>query len=153
MTSFRIVTQIDAPPAVCFDLARSIDLHLETMASSKERAVAGVTTGLIGNGEEVTWEAVHFGIRWRMTSRITEFEPPHRFVDEMASGPFASFRHEHRFDGDATTRMTDQVALRGGRGMLGLVPSPLVGAYLQRLVHQRALVIKSTAERKGDRSR
>ncbi len=90
----HIVTDIAAPVEACFDLSRSIDLHLESMAATRERAVSGVTSGLIGGGEEVTWEARHFGIYWRVTSRITAFEPPHRFVDEMVRGPFALFRHE-----------------------------------------------------------
>jgi len=84
---FRIVTGIAAPPVRCFDLSRSIDLHLESMIASQERAVGGVTSGLIGAGEEVSWEARHFGIRWRMTSRISAFDPPHRFVDEMVRVP------------------------------------------------------------------
>lgn len=70
-------------PAV-FDLSLSVDAHLESMAGSRERAVAGVTTGSIGLGEEVTWRAVHFGLPFRMTTRIIELERPTRFVDESA---------------------------------------------------------------------
>lgn len=57
MPVLRIVTEIQAPPETCFDPSRSIDLHLESMIVAQERAVAGVTSGLIGSGEEVTWEA------------------------------------------------------------------------------------------------
>jgi hypothetical protein len=46
------VTDIAAPTGVCFDLSRSIDLHLESMVASNERAVAGVTSGLICEGQE-----------------------------------------------------------------------------------------------------
>ncbi|HEX2700140.1 MAG TPA: hypothetical protein VHM89_08065 [Acidimicrobiales bacterium] len=73
MPALRVVSDIAAPVEVCFDLSRSIELHVESMAASAERAVAGVTSGLIGAGEEVTWAARHFGIRWRVTSRITGF--------------------------------------------------------------------------------
>ena len=79
MPVLRVVTELGAPIEVCFDLSRSIDLHLESMLVSQERAVAGVTAGLIGAGEEVTWEARHLGRLWRMTSRIVEFDPPHHF--------------------------------------------------------------------------
>lgn len=60
--------------------------------------MGGVTAGRIGLGEEVTWRAVHFGLPFTMTSRVTELERPLRFVDEQVRGPFRSFRHEHRFE-------------------------------------------------------
>ncbi len=103
-----MVTAIAAPVEVCFDLSRSIDLHLESMIASKERAVAGVTSGLIGAGQQVSWEAHHLGLRWRMTSEITAFDRPHRFVDQMVRGPFASFRHEHRFSGQGARQPPEE---------------------------------------------
>ena len=144
MPILRILTDVAAPTEVCFDLSRSIDLHLESMIASKERAVAGVTTGLISAGEEVSWEARHFGILWRMTSRITEFDRPHRFVDEMVRGPFASFRHEHFFEDDGgRTRMTDVVEFRTRLAVLSHVP---VGLYLRRLIAVRNAAIRTKAE-------
>lgn len=38
---------IHAPIRICFDLARNVDIHTETTAKTKERAIAGVTTGLM----------------------------------------------------------------------------------------------------------
>ena len=144
MLVLRILTEIAAPKVLCFDLSRSIDLHLESMIASKERAVAGITRGLISEGEEVTWEARHFGLLWRMTSRITEFDPPHRFVDEMVRGPFASFRHEHLFEeGGGGTRMTDVVEFRTRLGAIGDRPA---GIYLSRLIGIRNGVIRAKAE-------
>ena len=98
MTTIRLRTAIDAPVERWFDLARSVDLHLRSTSRTRERAVAGVTRGLLGKGDRVTWEAVHFGLRWRMTVRITRFEPPTRFVDEMVRGPFRAMRHVHDFE-------------------------------------------------------
>jgi ligand-binding SRPBCC domain-containing protein len=144
MSTFRIATDIDAPVEACFDLSRSIDLHLESMLASDERAVGGVTSGLIGAGEEVTWEARHFGVRWRMTSRIVEFDPPQRFVDEMVRGPFRAFRHEHRFEALGTgTRMTDVITFRTPVAVLTEWP---VGLYLRRLMRTRNAVIRLKAE-------
>lgn len=147
VAGFRVVTEIAAPVEVCFDLSRSIDLHLESMISSGEQAVDGVTAGLIGAGEEVTWEARHLGMLWRMTSRITAFEPPHRFVDEMVHGPFAFFRHEHLFaeHGDGT-QMTDAVEAGMGLGPLGPVADRAAVAYLKRLIRIRNTAIKARAE-------
>jgi len=143
----RLVTDIAAPVEVCFNLSRSIDFHVESMAASRERAVSGVTSGLIGRNQEVTWEARHFGVRWRATSRITEFDPPDRFVDEMVGGPFAWFRHEHHFEAhDGTTRMTDTVEFRTRSGPMTPVTDILAGAYLQRLLSRRNEAIKKKAE-------
>lgn len=145
--AFRSTTEIAAPVGVCFDLSRSIDLHLESMAASNERAIGGVTSGLIGADGEVSWEARHFGIRWRMTSRITAFDPPHGFVDEMIRGPFASFRHDHQFvEHGAGTRMTDVVDFRVGLGPIGTIVAPVVGLYLRRLIRIRNATIKNRAE-------
>ncbi len=62
MPRLTIGTEIAAPAERCFDLSRSIDFHLESMVASRERAVAGVTSGLIGAGQELSWEARHFGL-------------------------------------------------------------------------------------------
>jgi ligand-binding SRPBCC domain-containing protein len=144
----ELVNHVAASADRCFDLSRDIDLHQESMRKSREVAVAGVTSGLIGPGESVTWEARHFGIRWRMTSRITGFDRPHVFVDESDEGPFARFRHEHRFEsrGDITT-MRDIVDFRLAFGPVGLLADLLVAApYLRRLLRLRNRLIKSTAE-------
>jgi ligand-binding SRPBCC domain-containing protein len=147
MPVLRIVTEIAAPVEACFDLSRSIDLHLESMITSDERAVAGVTSGLIGAGQEVTWEARHLGRMWRMTSRITEFEPPRRFVDQMVRGPFAAFRHEHRFDATGTgTRMTDVVEFKMGWGPVGPVADIAAAAYLRHLMTLRNTTLRTKAE-------
>jgi ligand-binding SRPBCC domain-containing protein len=144
----RIVTDIAAPVDVCFDLSRSIDLHVESMVASQERAVAGVTSGLIGAGERVTWEARHLGRHWRVTSRITEYDRPRRFVDEMEEGgPFASFRHEHLFQPhDGGTRMRDVIRFRTRCGPLTLLADIAASAYLRRLMARRNATIRSRAE-------
>ena len=145
MPELRIVTEIAAPPLVCFDLARSIDLHLESMAASRERAVGGITSGLIEAGQEVTWEARHFGMMWRVTSRITEFDPPRWFVDEMDEGrPFSRFRHEHLFESHGkATRMTDLVTFKTRWGPL---VDAVVHVYLRRLMTTRNAAIRNRAE-------
>ena len=56
MPLVRLETLIHAPIDRCFDLSRDIDLHIRSTEGTEEIAVAGVTTGLIGLGEEVTWE-------------------------------------------------------------------------------------------------
>jgi ligand-binding SRPBCC domain-containing protein len=148
-TSFTEVTRAACAPEVLFDLSLSIDTHLESMARSGERAVAGVTSGTIGLGESVTWRARHFGIVWSMTSRITALDRPHRFVDEQVRGPFRSFHHEHRFDKDGgETVMTDTITLRSP--LLGWLVEPLLlRPYLQRLIRSRNAVLLDSVARRG----
>ncbi|MCJ1714767.1 SRPBCC family protein [Curtobacterium sp. VKM Ac-2922] len=137
--SFRIVTELDVPPERACAISLDIGAHERSMVDSGERAVAGTTSGTIGLGESVTWRARHLGIVWRMTSRITALEAPHRFVDEQVRGPFARFRHEHRFEPSARgTRMVDEIVFRAPLGPLGRLAEILVlGRYLPHLIRVR----------------
>jgi ligand-binding SRPBCC domain-containing protein len=141
-------TRVVAPPARCFDLARDVELHQRSTAASHERAVGGVTTGLLGAGDEVTWEATHFGVRQRLTSRITEFDPPHRFVDEMVRGAFARFRHEHQFlAAEDGTEMVDIFDYTSPLGPLGRLSDRLfLYRYMTRLLRGRNAYLKRAAE-------
>ena len=147
---FEIRTIIEAPPEAVFDLSLDIDAHMASMADSNERAVAGVTSGLIGLGEEVTWRARHFGIPFTMTSRVTEFDRPNRFVDEQQRGPFRRFHHEHLFEAvDGRTVMIDRLSFDAPIGPIGRVVERLVlDRYLQKLIMQRGRHIKTEAERR-----
>lgn len=143
-----IETCINASRERCFDLARDIDLHCATARQTKERAVAGVTSGLIGLGQSVTFEGIHFGLRLRLTARVTEFDRPYRFVDEMTQGAFQSMRHTHEFlSSEQGTRMKDTLQWTSPFGMFGVIADRL---FLKRHLHtfllQRNAALKSAAE-------
>ena len=147
MSTIELTTVIPAPIERCFDLSRDIDVHRGSMVASREEAVGGTTTGLIGLGEEVTWRARHFGLVWHMTSRITEMRRPTWFVDEMLQGPFRSFRHEHRLEhrGEVTV-MRDVVHYRLPLGLLGVLGDAVVIRwYLRHLLTTRNSYLFSTA--------
>ncbi len=148
VTHIRLETLIAAPPEVCFDLSRDLDLHTRSMAHTRERAVGGLTSGLIGLDEEVTWEGRHFGVRQRFTSRITAFDRPRHFRDVMVKGAFAAFIHDHRFESEADgTRMIDEVSFAAPGGPFGRIVERLVlRGYLRRLLAARNAVIKAAAE-------
>jgi ligand-binding SRPBCC domain-containing protein len=139
MASFECTTRARMPREELFDLSRSIDAHKDSMAQSREEAVAGVMSGLISLGQEVTWRAWHFGVPIRMTSRITEMETPLYFVDEQVKGPFRSFRHVHEFSEDADgTVMVDRIDFKAPFGPIGRLAEKLVLArYLRKLIEQR----------------
>ncbi|QHF22498.1 cyclase [Rathayibacter sp. VKM Ac-2762] len=126
-----------------FDRARDIDLHTASQAGARERAVSGTTTGLIGLGEHVTWSARHFGVPLRLTSTVTALDAPHSFVDEQTRGPFATFRHEHRFESDGSgsgsgSVMIDRLEYSAPLGVLGRIAERLVlDRHLRRLLEER----------------
>lgn len=143
-----LVTDIAAPQEACFLLSLSVDAHTASMGASGERAVAGVTSGVMRAGDTVTWEARHGGLPFRMTSKITEYERPLRFVDEQQRGPFAAWWHEHRFEATPTgTRMTDVARFRSPAGLVGRAVDALVlRRYLTRLLAERNAWIKAQLE-------
>lgn len=140
---------IAAPIHVCFDLARNIQVHMETTSKTKERAIGGVTEGLIELGESVTWEAVHLGIKQKLTAKITEMEKPCGFTDEMVKGAFHSFKHTHEFIESGTgTVMKDEFAYISPLGILGKLADRLfLEKYMQAFIVNRALALKDIAEK------
>ena len=121
MPTIHLETFINAPTELCFDLARSVEVHTASTAATGERAVAGVTSGLMSLGDEVTWEAKHLGIRQHFTSKIVAFDRPRMFIDEMRRGIFKRFHHEHLFEPaqEGGTLMIDKLHFASPLGMLG----------------------------------
>lgn len=150
MELITLQTFIDADIKTCFDLARNIDFHQESLQNSNEKAISGKTSGLIGLGESVTWEANHFGLTQRLTSKITEFNSPNYFVDEMVSGAFKSFKHEHIFQQKGTqTLMIDKFYFQSPYGIIGKLSNRLfLKKYMTNLLKKRNLLLKTEAEKK-----
>lgn len=148
MVVLEQITVIDAPIARYFDLSRCIDLHVQSTASTKESAVAGVTSGLIGPGEQVTWRAKHFGVWQTFTSKITAFERPHYFQDSMVLGAFRSFKHDHYFVAKdrGTTVMRDMLQFAAPIPLIGLIAEHFLRSYLDNFLRERNDVIKRVAE-------
>ncbi len=148
MMILRESTFIAAPIHRCFDLSRSIDVHMRSTAQTNERAIAGVTSGLIGGGETVTWRGHHFGFRLKHTSRITGYTRPSWFQDSMLRGIFKSFVHNHSFfeQGNGTL-VRDELTFAAPLGPLGwIVERLLLGNHLRELIRGRNQIIKQIAE-------
>jgi ligand-binding SRPBCC domain-containing protein len=143
MPTIELFTQINAPIETVFDL------HIESTKQTGERAIAGKTSGLIELGETVTWRAKHFGTWQNLTSKITEYNYPDSFVDEMVTGAFKSFRHEHHFSSvDGQTLLKDVFVFESPLGFFGRFFNWLVlKKYMRDLLAERNRVIKKTAEK------
>lgn len=104
--------------------------------------------GLIGMGDEVTWEARHFGIKQRLTVRVTIFERPVRFQDVMISGAFKRMQHEHEFVAqDTGTLMLDRFEFESPFGILGWIFDRLfLAGYMRRFLIRRNRILKELAE-------
>ncbi|MEZ6058301.1 MAG: SRPBCC family protein [Planctomycetaceae bacterium] len=86
----------------------------------------------------VRWVAVH-----------TEYAPPHLFVDEQESGPFAYWRHQHMFLDDAQggTILRDEVDYAAPLGWLGhLCGGWLIRRKLEAMFAYRHDVTKRAVE-------
>lgn len=148
MPRIVLVTELAAPVERCFDLARSIDLHVAQQTHNSEVAIRGVTSGLIGPDQEVTWRARHLGVTQTLTSRITAYDRPRHFRDSMVEGAFSRFDHDHHFEPSvAGTRMIDTFDFASPLGPLGWLADALVlRRYMERLLAARCLEIKRAAE-------
>ena len=148
MPIIKLETKIKAQINIVFDLSRSIDLHKISTKQTNEEAIAGVTSGLIGENESVTWRAKHFGIYQTLTSKITEFKMPEYFVDEMEKGIFKRFKHEHIFkEVEGITIMIDVFDYESPLGILGKIADKLfLEKYMKILLEKRNEIIKEFAE-------
>jgi ligand-binding SRPBCC domain-containing protein len=148
MPVIHLVTEINAPMQRCFDLSRSIDLHMITTKKTNEKAIAGRTTGLVEQGDTVTWEATHLGVRQQLGSKISIVRSPNYFADEQIFGAFKRFYHEHIFEEQAgKTIMTDKFDYTAPLGILGRLANVLfLKNYMTRFLIQRNAIVKQYAE-------
>ena len=140
MITIEESTLFNAPIDAVFDAERNISLHSATQAHRGERAVAGITQGLIEDGQEVEWEAVHFGIRQRMRTRIAGMEKPVFFRTVLVFGAFKSFTHDHVFKplGDGRTEKLDVMKLEAPLGILGWLAERLfLKAYMTAFLRRK----------------
>ncbi|MBZ0204025.1 MAG: SRPBCC family protein [Ignavibacteria bacterium] len=141
-------TIIDAPIERCFLLSLSVDLHVLSAKATKEKAVAGKTSGILELGDSVTWLAKHFGIFQKLTSMIVKYQYPDYFWDEMMKGPFKTFRHEHYFEfNSGKTVMKDVIDFESPGSVFGkMVNKVFLEKYLENFLEKRNKAIKMFAE-------
>ena len=139
MPTIELSIEIHSNIETCFDLARSIDFHTISTSRTNEKAIGGRTSGLINLGEQVTWQATHFGIRQKLTSKITTYERPFHFRDEQVKGIFKFIVHDHYFEqGDGKVIMKDVFKFQSPVGFIGQVFDKFVlKKYLTKFLFER----------------
>ena len=148
MPIIHLQTSIKSTIDICFDLSRSIDLHKLSTSQTNEEAIAGKTSGLINLNETVTWRATHFGIRQKLTTKITGLEQPFYFRDEQIKGVFKLLEHDHYFEQrDDSVIMKDVFKFETPLGQLGRLFNYFVlTKYMTRFLIIRNNLIKEFAE-------
>jgi hypothetical protein len=151
MIRLQETTQIDAPIQRCFDLSRSVEVHLQSNVHSGEQAVAlgGKISGLVGLHEQVTWRAKHFGIWQNLTSETTAMKPPFYFQVTMVRGIFRFMQADHLFESleSGGTEMKDVFSIAAPLPLLGPLAEILfLRRYMLALLRERNAVIKRVAE-------
>ena len=148
MPTIELKTKINAPIERCFLLSLSVDLHLLSTKETNERAISGVTTGLMKLNDVVTWRAKHFGIYQNLTSKIAAYDAPKYFVSEMVKGAFKKLHHQHIFEWTGKeTIMTDIFDFKAPFGIFGeLFSNYVLKNYLEGFLIKRNNTIKEVAE-------
>ncbi len=150
MPTIHLTTFIAAPPEVVFNLSRHIGLHKISQQAHKEEAIAGITNGLIQQGESVTWKAKHLFKTRLLKIKISQMQPFSFFEDVMEEGDFKLFQHQHYFKPTQNgTIVIDQLNFESPYGFVGKLFNQLyLSNYIKKLLLQRNKVIKEYAETK-----
>ena len=146
MIGFQQRTLIHAPIQRCFDLARSIDVHLEANSKYREQTIS---KGLASLGQRIIWRARHFGIWQTLTSEMTACRPPAHFQNTMRAGVFKSMQADHYFRtmSSGATEMVDHFRVTAPYHLLGRLAELLaLHRYLAAINRHRCQVIKEIAE-------
>lgn len=150
MPIIKLYIKIYAPIEDCFDLARDIDFHQRSTKQTKEKAIVGKTHGLIELGEFVTWEATHFFVKQKLTSKITSYNKPFHFRDEQIKGIFKEMVHDHYFENEGEcVLMTDVFQYTSPLGILGQLADFLfLKKYMKSFLSKRNMLLKTKLETK-----
>ncbi|MBF4493004.1 SRPBCC family protein [Flavobacterium sp. MR2016-29] len=151
MTTINLITKINAPKQIVFDASRNIDIHQQSASPTNEKAIAGVTSGLINLNETVTWRGKHFGFYLTHKSRITAMNFYDYFVDEMEQGKFKSFKHEHFFEEEnGITIMKDKMQYETPFGIFGKLFDVLfLKKHLTNFLLERNKILKQSSEKQN----
>lgn len=91
-----------------------------------------------------------WGIPMAWRTLISDWDPPHRFVDEQIRGPYRTWVHTHRFEEDAedvgVTWIHDEVEYVLPFGIAGAIAVPVVRRQIDRIFDHRARVTADLLE-------
>lgn len=148
MPLIKVETEINADLKTCFDLARDVDFYQKSLERSNEIAIDGKILGLVNLNDIVIWETKHLGFVRHITLKVTEFNTPNLFVDELVKGGFKAYKHEHIFrESEDKTIMIDKFYFESPFGVIGkFVDWIFLKKYMTNLLKTRNKTLKEKAE-------
>lgn len=148
MPCIEVQTEIDADIEKCFDLARDITFYQNSLKTPTELAIGGKVSGLVEKNDFTLWETRHLYFHQHLTLKVTEFDAPVLFVDEMVKGSFKHYKHKHIFKKlQDKTLMIDEFNFESPYGVLGkLYDSFFLKKHITKLLVYRNKVLKEKAE-------
>ncbi|MCB4808130.1 SRPBCC family protein [Tamlana sp. 62-3] len=148
MPCIEVQTEIDADIEKCFNLARDLTFYQNSLKKPTEIAIAGKVSGLVQKNDFTLWETRHLYFHQHLTLKVTEFEAPVLFVDEMVKGGFKQYKHKHIFKEECNkTIMIDEFYFESPYGILGkLYDSFFLKKHITNLLVYRNKVLKEKAE-------
>ncbi|HET9744177.1 MAG TPA: SRPBCC family protein [Chitinophagaceae bacterium] len=148
MEIVRLETIINAPIERCFLLSLNVDLHHLSTKGTGEKAISGVTSGIMKFKDTITWRAKHLGFYQNLTVKITAYDFPNYFVSEMIKGAFKQMYHRHLFVFTGNyTAMTDIFIFEAPFGILGKLFSKVyLKKYMKKFLVKRNMILKEAAE-------
>ncbi len=94
-------------------------------------------------GVLIDYQLQLLGARFKWRTEITEWDPPHRFVDVQLKGPYREWVHTHRFVPTAGgTTILDDVQYRLPLSPLGDLAYPMVRIQLARIFSYRTSAVR-----------
>jgi hypothetical protein len=133
-------TELEAPVSEVFPFFQDPRNLAEITPKWMSFEVVHIDDGGMRAGFKIAYRIKWMGVSLRWITRIKEYDPPHRFLDVQAKGPYKVWRHEHTFEETASgTRMRDLVQYELPFGILGDVAHRLiVRRQLRRIFDYRA---------------
>ncbi|APY07172.1 hypothetical protein BWZ20_02125 [Winogradskyella sp. J14-2] len=148
MPQIVVETEIESDIEICFDLARDIGFYKQSLKHKNEIPVMGKISGLVEEGDSITWETNHLGYMQHLTLKVSELKKPYIFTDIMTDGSFKSYRHDHIFKvRNGKTVMIDQLHFASKYGIIGkILDSLILKRYLKEAIIDRNKILKQKAE-------
>lgn len=137
---------VEAPIEVVFGLSRSVSIYKIAFQKNKVWPVAGITFGLIREGEMITWE-MKFLFKKRIFSiKVFEMKINSHFEEKIINNEFIDLRHEHFFKATKNgTIIIDRIDYRIKNGLLRNLINKFVVSFFEKNISRRIEVINQYA--------